>query len=69
MVTSKNRKSVRKPRHVLIDPEALHKARVEALRSKKTLGEWLEEVIEEKTERKQKQVKSERPVGAGLSEY
>jgi len=35
----------------LIDPEALHKARVEALRSEKTLGEWLEETIEEKIER------------------
>ena len=51
MVTLRNRKSVRKPRHVLIDPEALHKARVEALRSKKTMGEWLEEAIEEKIER------------------
>jgi len=44
-------KSARKPRHVLIDPEALHKGRVEALRSKKTLGEWLEEAIYEKIER------------------
>ena len=42
---------------VKIDPEALHKARVEALRSKKTLGAWLEEAIEEKLEREQKKVK------------
>jgi len=42
MVTTINEKSVRKPRHVLIDPEALRKARIEALRSKKTLGEWLD---------------------------
>lgn len=53
MVTPKNRKS----RNVLIDPEALHKARVEALRSKKTIGEWLEEVIEEKIEREEKKLK------------
>jgi predicted HicB family RNase H-like nuclease len=46
-----NEKPVRKPRNVKIDPEALHRARVEALRSKKTLGEWLEEVIDEKIER------------------
>jgi len=47
----------RKPRHVLIDPEALHKARIEALRSKKTLGEWLEDAIDEKIEREEKKVK------------
>jgi len=37
-----NEKPVKKPRNVKIDPEALHRARVEALRSKKTLEEWLE---------------------------
>lgn len=52
-----NEKPVRKPRNVKIDPEALHKARVEALRSKKTLGELLEEAIDEKIERQQKQLK------------
>jgi len=31
MVTPRNKKSIRKPRHVLIDPEALYKARVEVL--------------------------------------
>ena len=41
----------------MIDPEALHKARVEALRAKKTLGEWLEETIDEKIEREEKQPK------------
>ena len=46
MVTPMNEKPVRKPRNVLIDPEALYRTRVEALRSKKTLGEWLEEAIE-----------------------
>ena len=57
MVTVMNEKIVRKPRNVLINPDALHKARVEALREKKTLGEWLEEVIEEKIEREQKKLK------------
>jgi len=54
MVTPKNRKSVRKPRNILINPDALHKARVEALRERKTIGQWLEELIEEKIEREQK---------------
>ena len=34
-----NEKPVRKPRNVKIDPEALHRARIEALRARKTLGE------------------------------
>jgi len=50
-------KSVRKPRNVKIDPESLYRARVEALRSKKVLGQWLEEAIDEKIEREQKQPK------------
>ena len=57
MVTLKNRKSVRKPRNILINPDALHKARVEALRERKTIGQWLEELIEEKIEREQKNLK------------
>ena len=57
MVIPMNEKPVRKPRNVKINPEALHRARVEALRAKKTLGEWLEEAIDEKIEREQKQVK------------
>ena len=44
-------KSVRKRRSIKIDPEALHKARLEALRLKKTLGQWPEEAIDEKNER------------------
>ena len=52
-----NEKPVRKPRNIKIDPEALHKARVEALRSRKTLGEWLEKAIDEKIEREEKKVK------------
>ena len=57
MVTPMSEKPIRKPRNILINPEALHKARVEALRSKKTLGEWLEEVIDEKIEREEKKLK------------
>jgi len=57
MVAAMNEKPVRKPRNVKIDPEALHKARVEALRSRKTLGEWLEEAIDEKIEREEKKLK------------
>jgi len=49
-----NEKPVRKPRSVKIDPEALHRARVEALRSKKPLGAWLEEAIDEKIAREGK---------------
>ena len=55
MVTPMNEKIVRKPRNVLINPDALHKARVEALRERKTLGEWLEEVIEEKIAREKRE--------------
>jgi predicted HicB family RNase H-like nuclease len=57
MVTAMNEKVVRKPRNVKIDPEAIHRARVAALIEKKTLGEWLEEAIDEKIRRKQKRVK------------
>jgi len=42
MVTPINGKPVRKPRNVKINPDTLLKARVEALRSKKTLGQWLQ---------------------------
>jgi len=42
---------------VLIDPKVLREARIEALRSEKKLGEWLEEAIEEEIEREQKKVK------------
>jgi len=46
-------KGVRKPRNILINLGVLHKARVEALRERKIVGQWLEEVIkviEEKIE-------------------
>ena len=57
MVTPMNKKSARKPRNILINPDVLHEARVEALRERKTIGQWLEELIEEKIEREQKKVK------------
>ena len=39
----------RKPNvSIRINPEVLHQARVVAVTSKKTLGEWLEEAIKEK---------------------
>jgi len=41
----------------LIDPEALHKARIESLCSKKTVGEWLEDAIEEKVAREEREEK------------
>jgi predicted HicB family RNase H-like nuclease len=32
---------------IRIDPEVLHQAKVEAVKTKKTLGAWLEEAIKE----------------------
>jgi predicted HicB family RNase H-like nuclease len=52
-----NEKPVRKPRNVKIDPEALYRARVEAVRGRETLGQWFEEAIDEKIEREAKQPK------------
>ena len=37
---------------IRIDPEVLHLAKVEAVKSKKTLGKWLEEAIKEKIDSK-----------------
>lgn len=36
---------------IRIEPEILHKARVAAVTTKKTLGKWLEEAITEKIAR------------------
>ena len=44
-------KSVRPNTSIRIDPEILHKARIEAVKAKSTLGEWLELAIREKIER------------------
>jgi len=42
------------PTTIRINPDVLHDARVAAVSSRKTLGQWLEEAIEEKIEREQK---------------
>jgi len=42
------------PTTIRINPDVLHHARVAAVSSRKTLGQWLEEAIEEKIEREQK---------------
>ena len=62
MVTRMSEEIVRKPRSVLINPDALH----EALRARKSLGQWLEQAIEEKIEREEKKLRQQRPA-AGLS--
>lgn len=36
---------------IRIDPDVLHLAKIEAVKAKITLGEWLEEAIREKIER------------------
>jgi predicted HicB family RNase H-like nuclease len=42
---------------IRIDSEILHQAKVEAVKARKTLGEWLEEAIQEKILRKEGKVK------------
>lgn len=54
MVAMMDEQPVRKPRNVKIDPAAMRRARIEALRSERSLGEWLEEAIDEKIERENK---------------
>jgi len=36
---------------IRINPDALHQAKIEAVKEKVTFGEWLEEAIKEKIER------------------
>ncbi|MBA7518147.1 hypothetical protein ES705_10213 [subsurface metagenome] len=67
-LTLMNEKVLRKPHNVKINPDVPHEAHIEALRSKKKLGKWLEEAIEEKIEREQKNLKQKRPAATGLSE-
>lgn len=38
---------------IRVDREALYRARVEAVKARKTLGQWLEEAIQEKIAREQ----------------
>ncbi len=48
---------VRKSVSIKMKPSIIRKARVRAASSDKRLAEWLEEAIEEKTEREEKKVK------------
>ena len=49
-------KTGRKPNFsIRINPSALQQARDDAVRTKKTLGQWLEEAIVEKTKREQQE--------------
>ncbi len=50
-----DKKPVRKPHNVYINPDILCKAHVEALRVRKPLGVWLEETIEGKIEGEEKE--------------
>ena len=52
-----DKKPLRKPRNVYIDPDILHEARVEALRAREPLGEWLEEAIKERMAREEAEKK------------
>jgi len=46
--------SRRKPNtSIRINPEAIHQARIAAVSQRKTLGQWLEEAITEKIEKRQ----------------
>ena len=42
---------------IRMSPDALYQARVAAVISKKTLGQWLEEAIQEKIKREQSALK------------
>jgi len=46
-------KDIRPTTGIRIKPDVLHRARVAAVTQKKTLGQWLEEAIEEKIEREE----------------
>ena len=42
-------------RSIRINPEALHQARIAALTARRTLGQWLEEAIQEKLAREKEE--------------
>ena len=50
-----NGKEERPVSAIRVKPDILHQARVAAVTQRKTLGRWLEEAIEEKLEREQRQ--------------
>jgi hypothetical protein len=45
---------------IRIDPEVLHQAKVEAIKAKKTLGQWLEEAIKEKAGKEDERIAREK---------
>ena len=45
------RSGIRPNTSIRIDPDVLHQARIAAVTVKKTLGQWLEQAIEEKIQR------------------
>jgi len=57
----------RRSRSIKIRPSILRKAHHRAVDSQKRVGEWVEEAIEEKIEREQKNLKQKRPVATSLS--
>jgi len=61
----------RQGRSIKIRPSILRKAHHRAIESEKRLGEWVEEAIEEKAareEREKAELKWKRPTRAGLTE-
>jgi len=48
---------VRESKSIKMRPSVVKNARIEAVTSDKTLGEWLEEAIEEKVKREVEQLK------------
>ena len=47
----------RQGKYISLRPSILKKARLRAVSSDKTLGEWIEDAIEEKIEREEKTIK------------
>ncbi len=60
---------IRRSRSIKIKPSILRKAHHRAIESQKRVGEWVEEAIEEKLareEREEAQLKMKRPATTGL---
>lgn len=56
-ISNMEAKDVRPTTGIRIKPDILHQARVAAVTARKTLGQWLEEAIQEKIGREEKGVK------------
>jgi len=57
---------VRETAHIKMRPSIVRKAHQEAKKQGKTLGRWLEDTIEEKLDREEKEPKQKRPARTGL---